>query len=875
MLLTLINLNGRRSAFFQRRQTASVTSLTGAVAKHRANSKPGGVRALYLSSLLALPLLAVLLFQAPVAASDLSTGSLRGTVSTVGANSQTYNIPGGTLTLTSSLPGSRPLSVLSNETGEYRFAELNPGLYRLEINFAGFKRLTRKMTIRAGETTVEDIRLEIEDVKSDVTVRAESQGVDSTSAAPAARIEQRTLQTVPLANERFEDALPLVPGVVRGPDGLLNVKGSRASQSGLTVNSANVTDPVTGEFAINLPVEAIQSVQVLTNPYAPEYGEFSGAVTTIETKSGTDKFEYEFQNFFPRFRHRGGHFAGIEAFTPRLSFSGPLKKDKLWFMQSFEYRFVRTPLENLPPLKRDTGLESFDSVTQLDWEVKPTNHLTTTFSLFPQKLRFVGLNTFNPQEVTPNFKQRGFFWALNDRQLFGNSAVLESLFSIKQFNADVFPSSGMAPMNLAPDLNSGNFFNRQHRDTTRYEALELYSFTPPNFLGSHFMKAAVGFSMETYEGLNTSNTVHILRADGTRSQQIDFVGRGAISRNNRQLLAFFQDKWAVSNRLNLEYGVRYDRDNISKGNDFAPRIAFSFLPVTDGRTVIRGGVGLFYGQTGLNVATFTQLQQRLVTRFGLDGQTIIGPPQFQSFVLDGGRFRTPRSVNWNLEVDREWLKGLIVRVGYQQRESRREYVVNPIDSLSPLGTLLLTSSGRSRYRELQLTTRYRFGRHNELVASYVRSSATGDLNDFNSFFGNLGNPVIRRNERSPLNHDVPNRFLFWGEFNVKYGVTLAPVLDIRDGFPYSVVDADRNFVGPRNLAGRYPMFGSLDLQILKTVAFPGRLEKYRTRVGLKVFNLTNHFNPRDFQNNLDSANFGAFYNGVGRKFALKFVIEKK
>jgi len=824
---------------------------------------------------LALALLAALLLPALVAAADLSPGALRGTVTAVGANSQTYVIPGATLTLISNLPGARALSVISNESGEYRFAELNPGLYTLEISFAGFKKLNRKMTIRAGETTVEDIRLEIEEVQSAVTIKAEGQGIDSNNVAPAAKIEQQTLQNVPLVNERFEDALPLVPGVVRGPDGLLNVKGSRASQSGLTVNSANVTDPVTGEFAINLPVEAIQSVQVLTNPYAPEYGQFSGAVTTIETKSGTDKFEQEFQNFFPRFRHRGGHFVGIEAFTPRLSFSGPIKKDKLWFMQSFEYRFVRTPIESLPPLKRDTGLESFDSVTQLDWEMNPTNHLTTTFSLFPEKLRFVELNTFNPQEVTANFKQRGFFWAVNDRKLLGSKAVLESLFSIKQFNADVFPSSGTAPMNLAPDVNSGNFYNRQDRDSTRYEALEIYSFNPPDFFGVHFMKAAVGFNLDTFDGRNTSNTVRTLRADGTRSQQIDFVGSGVLSRNKRQFLAFFEDKWAVSSRLNLEYGVRYDRDNIANGNDLAPRIAFSFLPVTDGRTVIRGGVGLFYGQIDLNVATFTQLQQRVITRFGPDGQTILGIPQQQAFILAGGRFQTPRSVNWNLEVDREWFKNLIVRVGYQQRESRREYVVNPLDSLTPLGTLLLTNSGRSRYRELQLTTRYHFGKHNELVASYVRSATTGDLNDFNSFFGNFGNPIIRANERSRLNYDVPNRFLFWGEFNVKYGVTLAPVLDLRDGFPYSVVDADRNFVGPRNLAGRYPMFASFDLQVLKTVAFPGRLEKYRTRVGLKVFNLTNHFNPRDFQNNLDSANFGAFYNGVGRMFALKFVIEKK
>jgi hypothetical protein len=46
-------------------------------------------------------------------------------------------------------------------------------------------------------------------------------------------------------------------------------------------------------------------------------------------------------------------------------------------------------------------------------------------------------------------------------------------------------------------------------------------------------------------------------------------------------------------------------------------------------------------------------------------------------------------------------------------------------------------------------------------------------------------------------------------------------------------------------------------------------------VGVKVFNLTNHFNPRDFQGNQASDAFGGFYNAVGRKYGMKFVIEKK
>ena len=183
--------------------------------------------------------------------------------------------------------------------------------------------------------------------------------------------------------QRFQDALPLVPGVVRGPDGLLNMKGARANQSGLTVNSATVTDPVTGEGAINLPIEAIQSVEVVADPYAPEYGQFTGAVTAVQTKSGGEKFAVNAQSIVPRLRRRGGHIVGIGSFTPRVTFSGPIIKDKLKFMQSFEYRFIRTPVENLPPFKRDSDLESFDSVSQFDWDIDDRNHLTTTFSLSP------------------------------------------------------------------------------------------------------------------------------------------------------------------------------------------------------------------------------------------------------------------------------------------------------------------------------------------------------------------------------------------------------------------------------------------------------------------------------------------------------------
>jgi outer membrane receptor protein involved in Fe transport len=196
-------------------------------------------------------------------------------------------------------------------------------------------------------------------------------------------------------------------------------------------------------------------------------------------------------------------------------------------------------------------------------------------------------------------------------------------------------------MDFAPNVNSGNFFNQQARKSKRYQALEVYSFTPPKFAGDHFMRIGAGINYITFDGRNTSNPVRILRADGTRSQQLDFVGSDQLSRNQTQFLAYFQDKWTMSRRLTIDYGVRFDRDNITSENNLAPRLSFAFLPLLDGRTIVRGGIGLFYDELRMNVATFSQLQDRVLTRFGPDGQEIIGRPSASAF--DSNRFEASHS----------------------------------------------------------------------------------------------------------------------------------------------------------------------------------------------------------------------------------------
>jgi hypothetical protein len=93
---------------------------------------------------------------------------------------------------------------------------------------------------------------------------------------------------------------------------------------------------------------------------------------------------------------------------------------------------------------------------------------------------------------------------------------------------------------------------------------------------------------------------------------------------------------------------------------------------------------------------------------------------------------------------------------------------------------------------------------------------------------------------------------------------------VHTGFPYSVENQERQYIGPRN-AQRFPEFASVDLQVQKRIKLP-LIDKH-AQVGFSVFNILNHFNPREVQNDIDSYRFGSEFNGVGRTFRGKFVLE--
>ena len=793
------------------------------------------------------------------ASSESTTATLRGKVFLRDSNGETLGVGGARI----ALAGQASLESESDTNGEFAILAVPYGSYTAEVSSPGLK------TTKSIEVNTHDIDLSIE-LKPEQTVTSVVVTADQSepnNPAPSETISSGTLRDAPNVDDRFESALPLVPGVVRGPDGHVNLKGTRNTQSGALVNSTNVTDPVTGGPAISLPVDVVASVQVVSNPYDPQYGRFTGAVSTVSTKSSDfEKFHFSLQNFLPRPRVRDGSVRGIASSTPRVTFTGPLINDRLAITQSFQYRFVETPVNSLPPFQRDTRLQSFDSYTQLDYAISSRQTANLSVVFYPQRLNYLGLNTFTTQQSTPDFHQRGYQVNLQHTYVTSNSGQLSSLFSYKKYDADITAQSDeLYRVQLETTL--GGFFNRQERRTSRVSWQENYHFATFKFWGTHQITAGLSYEHSSYDGRQTFRSVEFDGAGEKPVERITFSSPTQFSVTQNEVAWFLGDQWAVTSRLTLTPGVRFDHDGITNSTHPAPRIGFLLELTRDGKTLLKGGVGLFYDRVPLNAPAFTAIPNRTVTVLDSNG----GPLNSVAYVnqIDGG-LRNPRSRSWNLELDRQILAGLAVRVAYEDRHTTNDFVINLLSNDSA-GILLLSNRGADSYRELQFAARYTLG-HHVLNASYVRSRAYGDLNDLNQFFGNLAQPVIEPDAQGRLPFDAPNRCLFWGSVAAPWRLTVVPVYDLHTGFPYSTQDQYRAYVGPRNI-DRFPRFSSFDLQITRPVVFHVRGRRIPARIGGGVFNLFNHFDPRDVQNNLASARFGEFFNSSRREYSGKFVLE--
>jgi hypothetical protein len=790
-----------------------------------------------------------------------AAGTIHGEVTT-----QRATIPLGGVEVVLARAGVEVARASSEGDGKYRFENLPPGEYTVRAGLEGFSALTATVQLSAGGSA--ELKLDLQLSEQVRVVEPERLVSPTGTLAGADSLTQAEVEQI-APGGGLQAAFRLLASVIEVPGGLA-IKGGLPNQASMQIGPGLFVDPATGLTQGSLPDDAIESVTVMPNPYAVEFGRFSSGLVVIQTRRGEDQWKTRISQLEPSFRTRRDKpftVQGLRAFSPRMETGGPLKKDKVFLHLSAQYRYRASEVESRPEDEIRTS-HRLGVFSRVDANLSDNHSLMAVAGVFPSRSKFATLGTFTPPDATANLHNDVQTLAVTERTVWSDTRFAETTVEINRFNIDVRPQ-GSAPMDLLPETTLGNFFNRQERTAATYQIIHALSGTSQTRFGLQMYKAGIDLLRSEFDVVSESRPILIRRSDGSLARRLDFGPRTAQAVNSTDFALFFQDRIQPNGRWYIELGARLDRDGIIDRFNVTPRVGSALLLTRSGSAVVRGGYGLFFERTPSTVGAFQGFETAVETRYADDGMTPLGPATAFVHTPDGD-LRTPRSSTWDLAYDHRFNPRWSIHAGAIDRRGSHEYIVDrvtgaTVGTLSPGGTLQLRSAGRSRYREIDVGVNFTAGTLLDLKATYVRSHARADLNAFSVYYDSVLQPVFGENAYGPARTDVPHRLLARWRAMPTPSWLFVGVADWRAGLPYSLVDEALDFVGPRNSA-RFPNYFRLDLGVDRRI----RIFNLRPWVGVRIDNALNAFLPADVQANISSPAFRTFYNSELRQFRIQF-----
>lgn len=316
-------------------------------------------------------LLWLLLLCPAVSAAQAITGTLLGNVS----DGEGLPIPGAMVKVTE-INTNRVSTVVTNESGHYIFSNLQNGVYRVEAELAGFKKVVRSsVEVKVNTTVRVDLPLAVGAIEESVTVVGESPLLQTDRVDTGRIIESAQIQNVPLGfNRNFQSALITVPGATRpfrphseffnAQDSLAtNVNGQSRLANNVQLEGVD-NNQRTGLLTVLIPsAEAIETVSVSTSMYDAEFGRAGGAITNVTLKSGANDVKgsaFAFGN--TESTRAADYFSHLKPPTEYLqsgfTLGGPLQRDKVFFFGDYQHTLDnagRTTRAAIPPMSFRNG----------------------------------------------------------------------------------------------------------------------------------------------------------------------------------------------------------------------------------------------------------------------------------------------------------------------------------------------------------------------------------------------------------------------------------------------------------------------------------------------------------------------------------------
>lgn len=316
---------------------------------------------------------------------QVNTATVSGTV----VDPQGLAVHGAKVTVTNPVTDA-VREATTDESGRYNLVGLPPGKYVLKVesvaNFAAYEDDALILTVGANATY--DPHLSLTGVQQTVTVSSEATNVETSKTEVSQTIEQRRIDNLPINGRNYinftltnsQTTRDVSPTIGPAPNSGLNISGARARGTTVSVDGANAVDNSVNGIRSTVSQEAVQEFQLILSNYNAEYGQASGGVINIVTKSGGNDFHGDVFGYLRNkaFQSRNPFSGQVDPTTGDLepvkqaytrvqtgaTLGGALKKDKTFYFFSYEYT-----------QREETG---FSSIGQDGFGVQPYN-----FPFFP------------------------------------------------------------------------------------------------------------------------------------------------------------------------------------------------------------------------------------------------------------------------------------------------------------------------------------------------------------------------------------------------------------------------------------------------------------------------------------------------------------
>lgn len=632
-------------------------------------------------------------------------------------------------------------TVETTAAGLYSFNRIPPGAYDLSVEMSGFKTAVRSnLPLSVGAVSTIDFTLEVGATSETVSVTSDPPVIEPTRTSTAANVGAQSITELPVNGRNFIDFTTLTPGVVRDPTrgGDLAIGGQRGPNNALLVDGADSNNlfygQATGRTGFRpyaFSQDAVQEFQVNTNSFPAEIGRASGGVINVITKSGTNEFHgtaFEFyrdkgMNANTFVNNRNGarknpyHFNQFGG-----TLGGKIIRDKLFFFVSYDgQRNQQTQLVtpvNLPPANLASafskylspypiGLNNNVGLVKGDWNISDKDRLSVRYNMS----RYTGVNqesfgTNIAQEHSGNNEVNTDNIAVNYTRSIGANKVFEGRFNFVQDKQPGYANTNGPEVQIINGITFGaNNFSPRYTNTYAYQPTGNLTWVH----GRHTFKGGFDFNFVKAEnyfpgffaGGYTYASYDAFAAGTPSSFRQAFPGSGKefpISHPDvNEYAVFLQDSWRATDRLTLNFGLRYDyfsyrqpdylnpnqaltaaglrTDTIPKDStNLGPRFGFAYRVTKNDRVVVRGGYGIYYSRTpGLLLSTailnngFASAQYLVTSNMPTYPNVLPaapGPGTPPDIYVTDPNFKTPRTQQFSFQTEIAVDSKSSVTIGY-------------------------------------------------------------------------------------------------------------------------------------------------------------------------------------------------------------------